>query len=109
MTYMLSCIGIVIFIYVISEIWYPLPHAITQLLGSGALFGLVTIVISERHLRRRLRDAQFRLCLHCAYDLSAGEDSGICPECGNQYDVSANIKLWKCAMLKTHELEDVNR
>ncbi len=50
---------------------------------------------SRRHIRRAWRDSRGRLCTHCAYDLSALENAGLCPECGRAYDIESDAILWK--------------
>jgi len=48
--------------------------------------------------RRTVRDwhrARGRLCAHCGYDVSALDDPGTCPECGNSYDLEQDAPMWK--------------
>lgn len=59
----------------------------------------------HRHIRRAWRDSKGRLCTHCAYDLSALEPAGICPECGRAYDIESDAILWKNAGLTRDALE----
>lgn len=47
-----------------------------------------------RHIRRALFASRFRLCTHCAYDLSTLDPTGTCPECGETYDAVADVQLW---------------
>lgn len=69
------------------------------------LFFVPVFVISpimqlpRRHIRRAWRDSGGRLCTHCAYDLSALEPEGLCPECGRAFDVESDAMLWKNAGL----------
>lgn len=69
------------------------------------LLALVPFIIhpitnfSHRHIRRAWRDSKGRLCTHCAYDLSANEPEGLCPECGRAYDIESDAILWKNAGL----------
>ena len=47
--------------------------------------------------RRALREwhrTNGRLCARCGYDLTALADTGICPECGNPYDLEQDAALW---------------
>ncbi len=60
---------------------------------------------SRRHIRRAWHASRGRLCTHCAYDLSALETAGICPECGKAYDVESDAILWKIAGLTRDELK----
>ncbi len=66
-----------------------------------ASLGLLSCIVfplqfqSRRHIRRAWRDSGGRLCTHCAYDLSALEPEGLCPECGRAYDVESDAILWK--------------
>ncbi len=52
---------------------------------------------SRRTLQRRLDAASGRLCIHCAYDLSALGDPGRCPECGNAYVLVQSARAWHAA------------
>lgn len=48
-----------------------------------------------RRFRRALFASRFRLCTHCAYDLSTLDPLGTCPECGNQYDAVRDVARWE--------------
>lgn len=48
-----------------------------------------------RRFRRALFAARFRLCTHCAYDLSSLPPTGICPECGHDYDAARDVVRWE--------------
>lgn len=48
-----------------------------------------------RRLRRALFASRFRLCTHCAYDLSANAQAGTCPECGHEYDAVRDVARWE--------------
>jgi len=68
---------------------------LTLLVSFGPLFlGQGMFLMQIFRLRRRLRAASWRLCLHCEYDLSGLEDSGPCPECGHPFDARADADRW---------------
>lgn len=48
----------------------------------------------ERRLRRALFASRFRLCTHCAYDVSSLPPTGTCPECGRPYDAPRDVEVW---------------
>lgn len=48
-----------------------------------------------RRFRRALFLSRFRLCTHCAYDLSRLAPTGRCPECGREYDAQRDVKIWE--------------
>lgn len=48
-----------------------------------------------RRLRQALFASRFRLCTHCAYDLSTLAEVGTCPECGNEYDAARDVERWE--------------
>lgn len=48
-----------------------------------------------RRFRRALFASRFRLCTHCAYDLSTLAPTGTCPECGNDYDAAKDVVTWE--------------
>jgi hypothetical protein len=51
-----------------------------------------------RSIRRAVRESGWRLCTHCAYDVSALPTAGTCPEGG--YDVEKDAHLWEAAGLR---------
>lgn len=66
-----------------------------------AILGLAPIVVllpfwhwRVRSLRRALFASGFRLCTHCAYDVSTLAPAGTCPECGHPYDSVRDVELW---------------
>ncbi len=50
---------------------------------------------SVRRFRRALFASRFRLCTHCAYDLSTLAPIGTCPECGNAYEAARDVATWE--------------
>jgi hypothetical protein len=48
-----------------------------------------------RRFRRALFASRFRLCTHCAYDLSSLAPTGTCPECGHGYDAVRDVARWE--------------
>lgn len=47
-----------------------------------------------RRLRRALFNTRFRLCTHCAYDLSSLPPTCICPECGHPHNATTDVQRW---------------
>ena len=86
--------------YVILDNPLNLPHRRwwKRAASSIALFPVVVLqplwFFRTRHLRRFSRERQGRLCSNCAYDVSTLDPSGICPECGMDYDVARDAPLW---------------
>jgi hypothetical protein len=73
----------------------PARYATMALGFAPALVIFPYFHFSRRHIRRAWRDSGGRLCTHCAYDLSALEPEGICPECGRAYDIESDAMLWE--------------
>lgn len=48
-----------------------------------------------RRLRRALFASRFRLCTHCGYDVSGLNSRGMCPECGQTYDLARDVAVWE--------------
>ncbi len=47
--------------------------------------------------RRLLKDVDCRLCLNCRYVLRDLPDQGVCPECGEGYDLNYLRAEWRDA------------
>ena len=61
-------------------------------------FGLITLgVVERRKVRRLLDETDCRLCLNCRYVLKDLPDEGICPECGEGYDLNHLRAEWRDA------------
>lgn len=64
--------------------------------AAGAIFLAFSayVLITERALAARAREADFRLCPHCGYSLAGHEVPGRCPECGKAYDTDL-AGMWR--------------
>ncbi len=61
-------------------------------------FGLMAVGLMERRKTRRLLDeTDCRLCLNCGYVLTDLPDQGVCPECGEGYDLNHLSAGWRNA------------
>jgi hypothetical protein len=76
-----------------------------------AAAGIVQVWVARAALVRKLRAADFRFCVNCTYPLiqslgggrlpeDGGEGardstSGVCPECGTPFELSATRQIWK--------------
>ena len=69
------------------------------LLALGLLFfGLLALHFVERNKTRRLlNETDCRLCLNCRYVLRELPDEGVCPECGEEYELKHLRAEWKDA------------
>ncbi|MFZ4573258.1 MAG: hypothetical protein ACOYN0_02605 [Phycisphaerales bacterium] len=60
--------------------------------------GLVVcaVKLSEAHMdgKKAGAAANWKICPVCEYDLSPLEDKGMCPECGDAYDVEELRRIW---------------
>ncbi|MCZ6651848.1 MAG: hypothetical protein O7D91_02340 [Planctomycetota bacterium] len=56
---------------------------------------LAAIVLWEKRLMRRLRAADYKLCPHCGYLLTAREGKFNCPECGTACDINKIQAAWR--------------
>lgn len=72
-------------------LWY-------DLLFWGIVAGLIGCWLMTRGItartRARARACDYFLCPWCRYDLTAGEDEGVCPECGARYEREACRELY---------------
>ena len=50
--------------------------------------------VNRLHLRE-LERSGWRLCTHCTQDLTGLGTTGICPECGQRFDVVRDAAAWK--------------
>lgn len=75
-----------------AGVWRWLPLA---MIASPFVIGVPLWYWRVRRLRRALFAARFRLCTHCAYDLSPMPPTGNCPECGHPYDAARDVLRWE--------------
>ncbi|MBY0308254.1 MAG: hypothetical protein K2Q09_05890, partial [Phycisphaerales bacterium] len=47
-----------------------------------------------RRVRRAVRAASGRACIHCVQDLNGLGNEGCCPECGRLFDSAADQRSW---------------
>lgn len=48
-----------------------------------------------QRLDRKVKGANGAVCLNCHYELAGGEGTGVCPECGEPYDMAVVRELWR--------------
>lgn len=84
------------------------PFALS--LGPLAWFSAVGIAVcavklSEAHMdgKKIAAEARWKICPSCEYDLSALEDRGTCPECGDAYTVEELSKIWSAVYERLEE------
>lgn len=71
------------------------PNHPVRLLGLVFVFaGCAWAYLRELRLAHRVDRAGDRLCLHCRYDLSDLDGSGVCPECGAAFDAAELSEAW---------------
>lgn len=70
-------------------------------IGYGVLAG--SSLWMRASFRREFRVAHDRLCTHCGYNLHALGDAGLCPECGNDFDIARDAGAWKRAGMSVPE------
>jgi hypothetical protein len=58
------------------------------------LSGLVVPIMLTRRLRARLAESDWRRCLHCFFDLRGLPAHGMCPECGEAYEIDKVREEW---------------
>lgn len=70
-------------------------------LGNLVLVATASQISSTSWLaRKRLREAGYRVCPTCSYDLSASALQGVCPECGDPYSPETLREKWEEAYQK---------
>lgn len=100
--------------WVVLVLWFLVPIGLLIVMGTNAVMPehlwipvlmwsvvlLTPRVLGWWYLRRyqRLfRAAGGRLCVSCGQDLRGLGESGICPECGQAFDVQLDRRRWKAA------------
>jgi len=58
-----------------------------------ALVPFIVLSIVKKRFIRRVRQCDGRLCLNCGYDLVEHGETGVCPECGCDYDRRAAMNM----------------
>lgn len=59
--------------------------------------------VMRRSVHREWLESGGRLCAHCGYNVSALAAAGICPECGQTYDIEKDGAMWaKSGMPRGH-------
>lgn len=69
---------------------FPLWAAVVFLVRS-----VVLLSVAHFEARRGLDRAGYRVCPGCEYDLAALPESGVCPECGREYDPVLLRMRWR--------------
>ena len=67
------------------------------MIGVAVFFSLwfSTIILWEMRLVKKLRAADYKLCPHCGYMLTAHEGEFNCPECGKACDIDKIQAAWR--------------
>jgi len=93
----LAVIPVVLIITAVLRGNSPLPGillgAAIELIGGSIAWS--TFLARNGRLRRRLRAASGRLCVHCTFDLRGMDDTGTCPECGRPFDAARDRQRWR--------------
>lgn len=50
-----------------------------------------------RRIRRAFKESGGRLCVQCGHSLAGLADTGVCPECGAQFDIERDRETWAAA------------
>ncbi len=66
--------------------------AVAFVLQATCFYGMWRVL---RDLRRRLREAEGRLCPGCEFDLRWLGDAGSCSECGRPFEIDAVQAQWR--------------
>jgi len=76
-------------------------NSIAMVLLSMAVYLVIILLCAApsflrmRKLCYRLKEAEFRICAECGFDLRTLPDKYQCPECGTDYDYEILTKQWK--------------
>jgi predicted RNA-binding Zn-ribbon protein involved in translation (DUF1610 family) len=60
-----------------------------------AVLWLSMFGVREKRLMQRLRAADYKVCLHCAFDLTGHTGQSKCPECGKAFDIIESQTSWR--------------
>jgi predicted amidophosphoribosyltransferase len=60
---------------------------------AGVLFWRIRVRLRS-NIEDILREAKYRFCPHCQYDLTGLDPSGICPECGRRFSPDLLGVMW---------------
>ncbi len=69
---------------------------------------VIYIALLQRGLKRHIIACDGKACVKCTYELTHSPPAGICPECGQQYEIEQNINLWLSRFTWPYEHEPQN-
>ena len=71
--------------------------SLAQWAGFAGLFGLMGLIqlVWVIPVRRRVIAHKGRVCGNCLFALQGLPDEGVCPECGDEYEIENTIEGWE--------------
>ena len=104
---LLCCAGVmVLLLKVLPGVYARWTVAVVPLFWvSGVSIAVCAVKLSEAHMdgKKLAAAARWKICPNCEYDLSAQDDSGTCPECGDSYTVEELSKIWSAVYERLEE------
>ncbi len=87
--------GMVLIVYFMSN--GAVLIGFVAFLTLSAALGTMWIIAKNREKKSalKLKDAGFMYCEECCYNLSSGDTTGVCPECGNAYTKEQLEAHWR--------------
>lgn len=91
----LACLGFVAIPLVFTFV--PPAHRTEGLVAVVVVGSLSTTTFRLQRFRARriLRAHKFRICARCRYTLDGLPDEGVCPECGENYELTELRRMWQ--------------
>lgn len=92
------------FVLVRNALHWPRSGVLRWVPLMGGFIPVVVIMpiarVMLRSIRRDWITSRGRLCTNCAYNVSSLAPTGLCPECGTTYDVTADAQVWAASGLE---------
>lgn len=84
--------------------WFP-----TRIMLVACLLVVMFVIIKMRRNNkafcRLARERGGAVCIECGYLLPQGDETGVCPECGQAYTLKGNRRHWEGLAPAIHDVE----
>ena len=70
------------------------PGVMLAVLSAPMFWAIRRVLRGQRRIKRAVRAAEGRACIHCVHDLNGLGHSGMCPGCGRSFDAAAAQRSW---------------